>query len=130
MRGATVAHVAYHGYKTMEEEVIHELTDRARQHFSTRKIDAFGFLRSQLRVLFLREGLVSENKAITFEINAKTLEVFEKNEKNSVRKLSIHLEIKGECRMIIPENIENLAELVKGPEKTVFFFTAGWCERL
>lgn len=39
--GATVAHVAYHGYKTMEEEVIHELTDRARQHFSTRKIDAF-----------------------------------------------------------------------------------------
>ena len=29
--------------------------------------------------------------------------------------------------MIIPENIENLAELVKGPEKTVFFFTAGWC---
>ena len=28
--------------------------------------------------------------------------------------------------MIIPENIENLAELVKGPEKTVFFFTAGW----
>lgn len=41
--GATVAHVAYHGYKTMEEEVIHELTDRARQHFSTRKIDAFGF---------------------------------------------------------------------------------------
>ena len=29
--------------------------------------------------------------------------------------------------MIIPENIENLAGLVKGPEKTVFFFTAGWC---
>ncbi len=35
--GATVAHVAYHGYKTMEEEVIHELTDRARQHFQQEK---------------------------------------------------------------------------------------------
>ncbi|WP_332371231.1 hypothetical protein [Lactococcus cremoris] len=39
--GAAVAHAAYHGYKNMEEEMIHELTDRVRQHFSTKKIDAF-----------------------------------------------------------------------------------------
>ena len=79
--GATVAHVAYHGYKTMEEEVIHELTDRARQHFSTRKIDAFWFFLEPTTGALFEGGLVSENKAITFEINAKTLEVFEKNEK-------------------------------------------------
>lgn len=29
--------------------------------------------------------------------------------------------------MIIPENIEKLAELVKADGKRVFFFTAGWC---
>ncbi|WP_189241336.1 hypothetical protein [Lactococcus lactis] len=78
--GATVAHVAYHGYKTMEEEVIHELTDRARQHFSTRKIDAFWIFEEPATGALFEGGLVSENKAITFEINAKTLEVFEKNE--------------------------------------------------
>jgi thiol-disulfide isomerase/thioredoxin len=29
--------------------------------------------------------------------------------------------------MIIPENLENLAEIVKAPGKRVLFFTAGWC---
>ncbi|HEY0222593.1 thioredoxin family protein [Lactovum miscens] len=29
--------------------------------------------------------------------------------------------------MIFPENIENLATLVNGEGKTVFFFSAGWC---
>lgn len=29
--------------------------------------------------------------------------------------------------MIIPENIEQLAEFVKSEDKHVFFFTAGWC---
>ena len=29
--------------------------------------------------------------------------------------------------MIIPENIEQIAELVKAPGKHVFFFTADWC---
>ena len=29
--------------------------------------------------------------------------------------------------MIIPENIEKLADLVKADGKHVFFFTAGWC---
>lgn len=29
--------------------------------------------------------------------------------------------------MILPENIENLATLVNGEGKTVFFFSAGWC---
>ncbi|WP_312681403.1 thioredoxin family protein [Lactococcus taiwanensis] len=29
--------------------------------------------------------------------------------------------------MIIPENMESLAELVKAPGRRVFFFTAGWC---
>lgn len=64
----------------MEEEVIHELTDRARQHFSTRKIDAFWIFEEPTTGALFEGGLVSENKAITFEINAKTLEVFEKNE--------------------------------------------------
>lgn len=35
--GATVVYITYHGYKTMEEEVIHELTDRAREHFNKKK---------------------------------------------------------------------------------------------
>lgn len=29
--------------------------------------------------------------------------------------------------MIIPKNLENLAEYVKAEGKHVFFFTAGWC---
>lgn len=29
--------------------------------------------------------------------------------------------------MIIPKNIEEIAELVKDEKKHVFFFTAGWC---
>lgn len=55
--GAAVAHAAYHGYKNMEEEMIHELTDRVRQHFSTKKLMLFGFLMSQLLVPFLKGEL-------------------------------------------------------------------------
>lgn len=68
--------------KLWKKEVIHELTDRARQHFSTRKNKptTFWIFEEPTTGALFEGGLVSENKAITFEINAKTLEVFEKNE--------------------------------------------------
>ncbi|QRZ33238.2 hypothetical protein [Lactococcus cremoris] len=78
--GAAVAHAAYHGYKNMEEEMIHELTDRVRQHFSTKKIDAFWIFDEPTSGALFEGGIVSNDKSIAFEINAKTLEVFEKKE--------------------------------------------------
>ena len=77
---AAVAHVAYHSYKTIEENLFHELTDKVRQHFSKRKIDALWIFESPTSGALFEGGIVSDNKSIIFEIDAKTLEVFEKNE--------------------------------------------------
>ncbi|RZI49771.1 hypothetical protein [Lactococcus kimchii] len=81
---ATVAHVAYHTYKNMEENLLRELTDTIRKHFSGRQIDAVWIFEDPKDGALFEGGIVSENLAISFDIDAKTLEIFEKNEEQLI----------------------------------------------
>ncbi|MCL2113669.1 hypothetical protein [Lactococcus protaetiae] len=84
--GAATAHVVYHGYKSMEENLLRELTDTARQHFSDEKIDAVWIFEDPDHGAYFKGGIVNGNKAISFEINAETLEI--SSEKNTKIKLT------------------------------------------
>ena len=74
---AAAAHVVYHGYKTMEENLLRELTDTARQHFSSRQIDAVWLFEEPKQGAYFEGGVVSGDHAVMFQINAQTLELLE-----------------------------------------------------
>ena len=78
--GLAAAHVAYHGYKTLEEGVLRELTDAVRAHFASRQIDAVWLIDEPVHGAFFEGGVVSGDVAIVFEINVETLEILEKSE--------------------------------------------------
>lgn len=77
---ATAAHVTYHGYKSMEENLLHDLTDAARAFFSSEQVDAVWIFEDPSHGAIFEGGIISGAKAIVFEIDAETLEILEKSE--------------------------------------------------
>jgi predicted small secreted protein len=74
--GAAAAHVAYHGYKKIEEDVIGELLLAIREHFSAEQIEAAWICEEPDGNVF-SGGLVLADRLVSVEIDAQTLEITE-----------------------------------------------------
>ncbi|PCR99760.1 hypothetical protein RT41_GL001566 [Lactococcus fujiensis JCM 16395] len=85
---ASAAHFIYHGYQDMEDGVMRNLTDAARDYFADENILTVWIFDDPEHDAIFKGGVVvstkgisvSSDKAISFEIDARTLEITEISE--------------------------------------------------
>ena len=82
---AGAAHVAYHGYKNLEDELAAELIEAIRAHFSYLQIATVWLFDEPDEGSIFKAGVVvsadgNAHRAISLSIDAKTLEITEISE--------------------------------------------------
>ena len=83
---AGAAHLAYHGYKTVEEALTGELIEAVRAHFAEQPlaIQAVWLCEEPIEASIFNAGVILADgltqKAVSVEINAATLKIIEKHE--------------------------------------------------
>ncbi|GBG96039.1 hypothetical protein [Lactococcus termiticola] len=78
--GAAVAHVAYHGYKDLEEALDAEMLSEIRRRFSQGEIQALWLYDEPDETGDFRAGLVLDGQTKYLSINPKSLVITEKGE--------------------------------------------------